>query len=82
MEVPFSFPFINGSRTKSSSERGQKLRLRKEPRQLFMFLFFACQNNFSLDSVCVLQCVRIFVFAITGVFTPAIPRVILADQLE
>ena len=47
-----------------------------------MFLFLACQNNFSLNSVCVLQCVRIFVFAITGVFTPAIPRVILADQLE
>ena len=26
--------------------------------------------------------VFVFVFAITGVFTPAIPRVILPDQLE
>ena len=83
MELPFSFPFINGSRTKSrSSSRNQKKERRFSARtylcsvcfgsDLFVFGVFRFEL-FVFGSV---------VFAVTGVFAPAIPRVILLDQLE
>ena len=79
MELPFSFPFINaalqqkaaaGFKRKNGSEAILVLDVFVFAVFTFVFAVFAAAGMF------------VFVFAITGVFAPAIPRVIPLDQLE
>ena len=72
MELPFSFPFINAA-LQQKAAAGFKRKNGSEPilgLDVFVFGVFAATGVF------------VFVFAITGVFAPAIPRVIPLDQLE
>ena len=80
MELPFSFPFINGRLSDKKQQQESKERMDRRQFSAWTYLCLLCFafvfGMFAATGVFV------FVFAITGVFAPAIPRVIPLDQLE
>ena len=79
MELPFSFPFINAA-LQQKAAAGFKRKNGSEPiLGLDVFVFGVFTFVFGVFAA---AGVFVFVFAITGVFAPAIPRVIPLDQLE
>ena len=80
MELPFSFPFINAALQQKAAAGFKRKNGSEAILGLDVFVFGLCFTF--VFGVFAATGVFIFVFAITGVFAPAIPRVIPLDQLE